>query len=97
MDGKRVGSNLCTDYQLSGSSYWLFKSHLQSTKNAIKKRIFFSLSIDEAAGKVDDGDEPLLRSLFLQTFYFCSPVSIFRVSYLKDETKIGLIGDTCNT
>jgi len=46
---------------------------------------FFSLSIDEAAGKVDDGDEPLLRSLFLQAFYFCSPVSIFRCSYLKDD------------
>ena len=56
-------------------------------RTLLKSGFFFPLSIDEAAGKADDGDEPLLRSLFLQTFYFCSPVSIFRVSYLKYETK----------
>ena len=87
--GKRVGSNLCTDYLLSGSSYWLFKSHLQSTKNAIKKRIFFSLSLHRRASrKVDDGEEPLLGSLFLfQSLIFWPPISIFRraMSYLKND------------
>ena len=58
-------------------------------RTLLKSGFFLSLSLHRRASrKVDDGEEPLLGSLFLfQSLIFWPPISIFRraMSYLKND------------